>query len=292
MGTIAVHIITDSTCDMAATDCARMGIQVIPLSVHFDGASYRDGIDITMEEFYHKLETEKNLPTTSQISPETFRQIFAGHIAAGDEVVGIFLSNEISGTYRSACMARDELGSANIHVIDSRSATMSLALLVWEAAKYRNAGHSAEEIVAHVDNLVGRVRFIAAINTLKYLRKGGRIPAATAIVGELMGIKPIVSIVGGVIHTIDKARGMPTAIKTMLQHTLDDMPDLRYDVVFAHAAAPDLLKNEISCFEKPLQLKDWLVCNIGSVIGTYAGKGAVGFSYIAKPGAKPWKTKA
>ena len=282
VGPIAIRIITDSTCDLSVADSTRMNIQVVPLSVHFGGASFLDGVDISMSEFYRKLEQEKDLPTTSQVPPETFRGIFSAHVAAGDEVVGIFLSDEISGTYRSACIARDELGSDKVHIIDSRSATMSLALLVWEAAKYRDAGHSATEIVEHVSGLVQRVRFVAAINTLKYLRRGGRIPAVTAIAGELMGIKPIVSIVGGFIHTIDKARGMPAAIKTMLQHTLADLPDLRYDVIFAHAEAPELLKAEISCFEKPLQLTNWLVCNIGSVIGTYAGKGAVGFSYIAK----------
>ena len=279
---IAVYIITDSTCDLSPADCARMNIEVLPLSVHFDDISYLDDGKITSEQFYEKLEISKDLPTTSQIPPEVFVDAFSRHLDNGDEVVGIFLSGSISGTYQSACIAKNTLNSDKLFIIDSLSATMSLALLVCEAAKYRDENYSAAEIAEFVTELRSRVRFFAAVNTLKYLKKGGRIPATTAVVGEILGIKPIVTIVDGVIYSIDKARGMPAAVKSLLRHVQLEMPDLRYSIVFAHSDAPELLKKTIDSFKKPLELKEWLICNIGSVIGAYAGKGAVGFSYIAK----------
>ena len=279
---MAIRIVTDSTCDISAEDRKELDIHVVPLSVHFDDESYLDGVNITNQEFYEKLENSKNLPTTSQVSPGDFRDVFVRYLDAGDEVVGIFISGEISGTYQSAVIAKEMVGSDNVFIVDSRVASMGLALLVAEAVKYRDAGHTAAEITAHVKKLTKKVRFIAAINTLKYLRKGGRIKATTAVVGELMGIKPIVGMVNGSILLMDKAKGMSAAVKAMLKHVTADLPDLRYPVVFAHSEAPELLQKTMELFKDALKFKDRMVCNIGSVIGTYAGKGGIGFSYIAE----------
>jgi len=173
------------------------------------------------------------------------------------------------------------LASDNLHVVDSLSVTMSLALLVSEACKHRDAGFSARHIADHVVMLSRKVRLYAALNTLKYLRKGGRISATTAVMGELLGIKPIVSMVDGVVTMAGKARGMPAAIKTVLHKALTELPDLRYSVAFSHSCAPELVDKAIEYMKDPLKLVDWLTCGISSVIGTYSGKGAIGFAYIA-----------
>ena len=282
MSPIAIRIMTDSTCDLSPKDQERLGIQVIPLTVQFSGVSYLDGIELTNEQFYNKLEKCDQLPTTSQVAPETFMDAFRARLDAGDEVVGIFISSEISGTYNSACMAKKALASDRLHIVDSRSATMGLALLVSEAAKQRDAGRSAPELYEHVAALTKKLRFLAAVNTLKYLRKGGRISATTVVIGEMLGMKPLVSVVDGAVQSAGKARGMKAALNTILQHALADLPDLRYEVAFAHSCAPDVLEQAISILKEPLALTNWLVCSIGSVIGTYAGKGAVGFAYFAK----------
>ena len=279
---IAIRIVTDSTCDLSPEDQIRLDVQVIPLTVHFSGVSYLDGIELTKENFYHKLETNEKLPTTSQISPQTFTDAFEKHLEAGDEVVGIFISGEISGTYDSSCIAKKMLNSDKLFMIDSRSATMGLALLVSEAAKKRDAGCTANEIAEHITGLTKKIRFLAAVNTLKYLRKGGRISAASAMVGEVLGVKPIVTIQDGSIHSIGKARGMNAALKSILDRASKDFPDLRYEVAFAHSLVPDLAQKAIEMFKEPLQLTDWITCSIGSVIGTYSGKGAIGFAYIAQ----------
>lgn len=279
---MAIRIITDSTCDLSIEDQTRLDIHVVPLTVHFSKESYLDGIEITNEQFFDKLDNCEVLPKTSQVPPEKFVEVFKGYLDAGDEIVGLFISSEISGTYNSACMAKKTLASNQLFIVDSRSATMSLALLVSEAAKHRDAGFSAAQIAEHVTALSKKVRFLAAINTLKYLRKGGRVSATTAVIGELLGMKPIVSIIEGTIHSVAKARGMPAAIQTIRQRVLADPPDSRYGVTFCHSCAPDLVQKAVDCLKESIALDKWLTCSISSVIGTYAGRGIVGFSYIAR----------
>ena len=281
MRAVAIRIFTDSTCDLSHEDQARLDIIVVPLTVHFKDESYLDGLEITNEQFYDMLDSSEELPTTSQVPPQMFVDAFKKYIDVGDEVVGIFISSEISGTYNSACIAKEILISERLHIVDSRSATMSLALLLWEAAKHRDAGFSAKQIVEHITMLTKKVRFLAAVNTLKYLRKGGRVSATTAVMGELLGMKPIVSMINGTVHSVGKARGMPAALKTILHKALDDLPDLRYSAVFAHSCASELLETAVEYLKDPLKLGDWMVCSIGSIIGTYAGRGAVGLAYIA-----------
>jgi len=278
---IAIRIFTDSTCDLSPEDQKRLDVHIVPLTVDFSGTTYLDGIDITYEQFYDMLDSSEVLPTTSQVPPQRFVDAFKEYLDAGDEIVGIFISSGISGTYDSACIAKNTLASDNLHIVDSLSVTMSLALLISEAAKCRDAGFSAKQIVDHVVMLSKKVRLYAALNTLKYLRKGGRISATTAVMGEILGIKPIVSMVDGVVTMAGKARGMPAAIKTILHKALAELPDLRYGVVFSHSCAPELVEKAVECMKDPLKLVEWLTCGISSVIGTYAGRGGIGFAYIA-----------
>ena len=279
---IAIRIITDSTSDLSREDQARLDIQVIPLTVRFSGVSYLDGVELTNEQFYDKLDTCKELPTTSQVPPQTFIDIFQHHLDGGDEVVGIFISSEISGTYNSARIAKETLASDRLHLVDSRITTLGLAVLVAEAARCRDEGLPAAQIAEHIAELTKKVRLLVVINTLKYLRKGGRISAAATVLGEALGMKPIVTMVDGTVHPAGKARGMQAALKELLRKVTADLPDLRYTVAFAHSSAPELVDKAIALLKEPLQLLDWLVCSGGSVVGTYAGRGAVGFAYIAK----------
>lgn len=282
MKIIAVHIITDSTCDLLPEDRARLGVTVVPLTVHFEDRSYHDGVDITNEEFYQKLETSAQLPTTSMVPPGEFIKAFETHINAGDEVLGLFISSEISGTYHSACIAKENFPEGKVFVLDSRSASLSLGLLVSEAVTFRDAGHTAAEIAGLMQPLIQKVRFFAAMNTLKYLRKGGRISATSAIVGEMLGIKPIVSIIDGTIHSVGKARGMASAIDHILQEAKKNLPNLNYNVVIGHSSAPELRDKAIAAMKTPLKIKSWICCEVGATIGTYGGRGCVGLAYIAE----------
>ncbi len=282
MDNIALQIVTDSTCELTRADQERLGVIVVPLTVHFSDESYYDGVDLSPEEFYEKLEQSETLPTTSMVPPERFTQVFEACLDRGDDVVGIFISSEISGTYHAACIARESFPQGKVSVIDSRSASLSLALLVLEAVKLRDAGCSAAELVEQMAALIKKVRFFAAVNTLKYLRKGGRISNTSAVVGEILGIKPIVAIVDGTIHSIGKARGMTSAIKHLLQEALRQMPDLCHEFVFAHSGAPELMEKAITHLKGPLGLRSYFTCGLCATIGTYAGRGCVGIAYIAE----------
>ena len=221
---MAVRIITDSTCDIMREDQERMGIQVIPLTVNFSDASYADGVDITNEQFFEKLEVSKNLPTTSQVTPLTFVDAFSQSINEGDDVVGIFLSGDISGTYQAACMAKETIGSDRIHIVDSRNATLALALLVAEAVKHRDTGSSAVDIAELVNSLTPKVRLMAMMGTLKYLHKGGRLSLAQTVIGEALGVKPLASIIDGKVTAIGKARGIPAVVLSSTRSVLQGYP--------------------------------------------------------------------
>jgi len=278
---MAIRIITDSTCDISLQDQEKMDIRVIPLTVNFADASYADGVDITNEQFFDKLEHSKNLPTTSSISPQTFIDAFQEGLDAGDEIIGIFISGDISGTFQSANIAKMELDSDNIFLVDSRNTTVALALLVFEAVRCRDEGMPAADIAVHIDSITPKVRLIAMVNTLKYLHKGGRLGLAPALIGEAIGLKPLTTIIDGKVAALGKAIGVPAALKLMLQKVTDELPDLRYTFVFGHACAPEVLDKLLEIIKDPLQLTEWFTCNIGSIVGTHVGKGAVGFAYVA-----------
>ena len=278
---MAIQIITDSTCDITNEDRKKLNIKVIPLIVNFADASYEDGVDITNEQFFEKLEASKTLPTTSAVAPQTFINVFKECLAAGDEVVGIFISGDISATYHAACMAKETLNTNKIHLVDSRNTTLAMALLVYEAVKNRDAGMPAIEIADHIRSLTPKVRLMAMVSTLKYLHKGGRLSLTSAVIGEVLGIKPIASIVDGKVAAIGKARGIPATFKAMLQKAFDDLPDNRYGFTFGHICAPELLEKFIDYMKDPLQITEWFTCNIGCIVGTHTGRGAVGFAYIA-----------
>jgi len=279
---MAVRIITDSTCDIPPEDREGLNILVVPLTVNFPDASYLDGVEITNEQFFDKLDNYKSLPTTSSVAPQAFVDIFKEVLETGDEIVGIFISGDISGTYHSACIAKDELGSDKIHLVDSKNTTVALGLLVYEAIKDRDNGMPAGEIATHIASLTPKVRLMAMVNTLKNLHKGGRLSLTSTVIGEVMGIKPLTSVVDGKVTAIGKARGLPAAFKLMVQKVLDDLPDRQYSFMFGHACAPDVLEKLLEVVKGPLQITEWFTGNIGCVVGTHVGKGAVGFAYVAE----------
>lgn len=277
-----IRIITDSTSDIPLGRRAKIGVDVLPLTIHFGQESFKDGVDITGEQFYQKLEQAKELPTTSQINPYEFSEIFQKYIDQGDEIVCITISSHLSGTHQSAVSARDSVCPERIHLIDSLNATFGLGLLVEQAVKLRDSGASADAIEAEIRCLVGKVRLIAAVDTLKYLKMGGRISSASAAVGNLLGIRPIISIIDGKVEAIGKARGKSAAMKEILANYEKDPADLSYGIAFGHSNAPDMLQECMETFASALDINKALTSDIGSTVGTYAGPGATGIAYIAK----------
>ncbi|NLT12935.1 MAG: DegV family protein [Clostridiales bacterium] len=277
-----VKIITDSTSDITQAEGASLGVTVVPLTVHFGSESYRDGIDLSKQEFYEKLAVAETLPTTSQVPIGEFDVLFQRFVDCGDEVVGIFISSEMSGTYQSAAVAREHVNTEKIHVVDSRTATFELALLVRLAVRYRDEGKSAGDIAAHITALIKRVRLIAVVDTLKYLKMSGRISTTTAFVGGLLGINPIIAIIGGKVESIGKTRGPKAGLSFIRDRVMSDPPDLNYPVAFGNSNAPEALRDTVVLFTESFGITDYFEEDIGLIVGTHVGPGAVGIAYIAK----------
>ena len=277
-----VRIITDSTSDLDPAVQEQWGVDVLPLTVNFGEEHFQDGVDITAEDFYRKLEQSTESPTTSQLGPHTFVSVFEQYLAAGDEIVCLHLSSDLSGTYQSAVMARDMVGSDRVYVVDSRTVTFGLGLLVQRAVALRDAGRSAAEIAEQLQALRGRMRFIAVVDTLEYLKRGGRISAAAAVLGGLLGINPIVEILDGKVELVHKARGKKAAFAWMREQLEMQPPDPSLPVALGHSHAPEALDACRSLLGAYAGLDDAVVGNIGSIVGTHAGPGAVGFAYFTR----------
>ncbi|KUO64989.1 MAG: fatty acid-binding protein DegV [Gracilibacter sp. BRH_c7a] len=279
---MTIKIVTDSTCDLPANIIQELGISVIPLKVLFGEEVYRDGIDLTNKEFYEKMAKHKKLPTTSQVNPGEFIEEFTRHIDNGDEVIGIFISAKLSGTYGSAVIAKETMANdSRINIIDSLSASFGLGIQVIEAGRMIQEGKSAQEIVRRIEEIKNGVHFYGVINTLENLKKGGRLSSSGAFAGSLLGIKPIITLRDGAVALIAKARGQKKAFNWVLEDAKKNNIDLNNKTIcLAHASAPEgaaEFKKEIL---KDYQPKEIIELQIGAVIGTHTGGGCVGISCL------------
>ena len=222
---MAIKIITDSTCDIDISRQEELGIEIVPLSIKFGDKEYIDGVTLTKSEFYKLLAQCDELPTTAQVNPKRFEKIFSDYINNGDEVIGLFISSKLSGTFQSAIIAKNLVGSEKIHLVDSKTVTFPLGLLVLEAAKMRDQGMSALEIIEKLEDLKTRLRFYAVLDTLKYLKMGGRLSPTSAFFGSVLQIKPIVSIVDGEVIAVDKKKGLRAASQSIGKKVEEEKPD-------------------------------------------------------------------
>jgi DegV family protein with EDD domain len=278
---MAIRIITDSTSDIALERQEELEIEIIPLSVRFGKEEYLDGVDLTKQQFYEKLAAASELPTTAQINPERFVKIFSQY-PPEDEIIGIFISGRMSGTYQSAGIAKNLLGAQNIYLVDSRAVTFGLGLLVLEAVRMRDEGCSAKEIYEKLEALKPRMRFYAVIGTLKYLKMGGRLSASSALFGAMLQIKPIVTFRDGEVLAIEKRKGMKAAIEWITESVLQDPPDEKRHILLGDSIAPDVEQMLRESLSKHFDLSGSVPFELGSVVGTHAGPGCAGVAYISK----------
>ena len=277
-----IRILTDSASDILPGQAQELGVTVIPLNVTFeDGTIVRDGVDLTPSEYYASLSSCRKLPTTSQPSPELFETFFREAAEAGDQVIGIFISSQLSGTCQCAHLAADLADVENVFFVDSETVCLAEALLVRLAVKLRAEGKAAETIVAALEEAKKHLHLIAAIDDLKYLRKGGRLPAAVAVAGGMLGIKPLITIKEGKVSMAGKARGLPGAYVTMFKK-LEEMGGVHpgFDMVVAYSTSPKEVEPLQTFLTRNLNLPQPLVGQIGCVIGTHAGPGAFGVAFF------------
>lgn len=279
-----IRILTDSASDILPAEAEQLGVTVIPLNVTLeDGTILRDGVDMTPSAYYEILAGCRKLPTTSQPSPELFENFFLEAAAAGDEVIGIFLSHALSGTYQCAKLAADMANVDNVLFVDSGHVCLSEALLVRLAVQLRDSGKTAGQIAAILEHAKEHLHLVAAIDDLKYLRKGGRLPAAVAVAGGMLGIKPLITIQDGKVAMAGKARGLPGAYVALFKK-VEEMGGINpaFPALAGYTVSPREVTPIQTYLRDNLQQEDLLVRQIGCVIGTHAGPGAFGIAFFDK----------
>ena len=269
------RIIVDSTADLMPEFKSR--VHTVPLTVNFGDEEYIDGVTIDHKTFYEKLIESDVLPTTSQATPDAFIKEFEKAKEAGEAAVVITLASKFSGTYQSATIAADDY--ENIYVVDSGSATMGSGILVELAFKLLDEGKNAEEIAAILEEQKKKIIIVALVDTLEYLKKGGRISKSVAFAGGVLNIKPVLSVIDGEINMLGKARGSKMGNNLLVQE-IDKAGGIDFNkpVLLGYSGISDaLLKKYIEDSRHIWEgnLQEVRYTTVGSVIGTHAGPGAV-----------------
>lgn len=277
---MSIHIITESSSDITQELAQKLNITVLPIQLHIGNEDFMDGINLTKNRFYELLIEEDVLPKTSQITPYAYEQATNGD----EEYIIITIANELSGCYRNACFIAE--GKKNIHVIDSRTASLGQYILVKRACELRDAGKSFQEIITILEEEKNKIHIIALMNTLEYLKKGGRISSVAYAAGALLGIKPVISIEDGKIVVLGKARGSKSG-NNMLMEQVHKSGGINFDYPIAlgysgisQSKLDKYIKDSSVLYEGKI---DHLpIIQIGPTIGTYAGEDAVVFAWFSK----------
>lgn len=277
-----VRIIIDSTTDLAPE--LRGQVEIVPLTVSFGTEEYIDGVTITHEEFYNKLLESDVLPTTSQATPAAFEKVFKEVTAAGDSAVVITLASQFSGTCQSARIAAEDYD--NIYVVDSGSVTLGAGILAEYALRCARSGMTAAEIAGLLEKKKEDICLIAMLDTLEYLKKGGRISAAVAFAGGLLNIKPVVNVKDGVINMLGKARGSKQGNNLLVQE-IEKTGGIDFDlpILLGYSGLSDALLKKYITDSAPLWengIDTLRYTSIGSVVGTHAGPGAIAAAFFHK----------
>lgn len=280
---MGIRIVIDSTSDVTEEIIEKYNLKMVPLTVNFENESFLDKVELSSAEFFEKLEKSEKLPTTSQVSPGSFVEAFSEILLEGDQVLGIFLASEFSGTYDSARIAKDMVGSDNIRIIDSRSVCLGTFSLILDAIRLVNEKKTIDQIVSELEETKEKIVAVAALDTLKYLEKGGRLSKGQAVVGSILNIKPVIEIKDGKLAVIEKIRGKNKTIKWIDEWIEKNNYDLSdKTVLLFHARSYDQLKALRETIEQKYKIKEIIEQEIGPVIGTHAGPGVLGISFLNK----------
>lgn len=278
---MSVRIVTDSTADLPCDIVRKLNIEVVPLKVLFGTKEYVDGVNMDNKTFYRMLKESESLPTTAQVTPEEFTVRFQKILDKGDDIVAIFISSAMSGTSQSAHIAKQQLGADNIYIIDSQTVTFELGFLVYEAALMAQGGLRASEIAMCIERMKQKSRLLAVVDTLEYLQKGGRLKAGAAVVGTILHVKPVISIEGGLVVNLAKPRGTKKAfsqIRDFIHESGQSLDGKR--IIIGNTNAPDKVREFTDYIKSIWSPSEILVFDIGTVVGTHVGEGAVGVVYL------------
>lgn len=276
-----VAVVTDSSCDLPSELCEQLGIQVVPLEIRFgDGKEvYRDREELSVETFWEKLRDPSNLPSTAAPSPGDFLRAFNSAAEAGaDSVICINLSEKLSGTIQAARQAASTVEpDLAVRVIDSQALTVGLGIMCTEAAKLASQGTSLERVTDHVTGLIGRTRMYGALDTLDYLRRGGRVGGAQALLGNLLSIKPVLTLQNGEVHPASKQRTRAKAIGYLAEMVHAQPVD---GVQISHVDCEKDVNDLLGRLSDVVDPATVTVAKAGPVLGTHSGPGLLAVSFI------------
>ncbi|QXE18938.1 DegV family protein [Clostridium sp. 001] len=273
-----IKIITDSTADLPEYILKKYDIEVLPLIINFGEESYRDGIDIDTYALFNKMENSSIFPATAQVNPQVFLDCYNSYIKKGYKIISIHLSSKMSGTYQSACIAKETLKSDDIVVIDSMNVTSGLGIQVIEAAKLKQAGLGIKEIEKEVKKISTHIKSTLAFNSLDNLVRGGRLSKTAGVIGNILGIKIIVEVKDGEMSVVDKVRGSKRVLRSMLAYL--DQKGIKSDegLILLHVGEVDILDSlRENLNEKKL---DFIECEVGCTVGVHSGSGACGVFFV------------
>ena len=277
-----IRIITDSASDLLAPH--RPEITVLPMTITFGEEQFRDGVDLTHRQFYEKLIEGEDLPTTSQIAPAQFEEAFRAAVEAGESVVAVVLSSKLSGTYQSACIAAEEF-PGKVFVVDSANATIGERILVERGLELMDQGLDAAAIAARLDEEKADIRLVALLDTLEYLKRGGRVSASVALVGGLLAIKPVVAVQDGEVVMLGKARGSKNGNNLLVQEIQKTGVDFSRPYKLGYAGLNDSLLQKYIADSAALwegNTDALPTGTVGGTIGTHVGPGAIAVAFFQK----------
>lgn len=281
-----IKIIVDSASDVEKAEAENLGIELIPMKIRFGNTEYNDGINLSHREFFEKLIESAELPQTSQINEYSFEENFKRLTEDGSDVIAITISSKLSGTYSSAVKAAKKFGG-KVRVVDSIEACIGERILLQHAVNLvRDGKMTADEIVAELNEKKNKIQLLAVLDTLKYLRKGGRISSVAAIAGEMLSIKPVISVVKGEIKLLGKAIGSKKS-NNLLNQLVEKCGGIDFSMPYALAysgLSDEFLKKYLNDSERLWKGKTENISSymIGSTIGTHVGPNAIAVAFFAK----------
>ncbi len=275
----SVHLVCDSTADLDPAFRAAHTVRVVPLKVIFGDETFADGVEITAEDFYARLAAPGPFPRTSQPTPAEFEDVFRELGADGGAIVCTTISANLSGTYASAIQARAALPELDIRVVDSRSVAVGHYAAVREAVRVMEAGGDADRVVAAIAAVGSTDRVLFTVETLEFLRRGGRIGGARALLGSMLDIKPILEIRDGVIEAVGRVRTYPRAIDRVVEECRQAAETWGgAELVVAHANRPQIAAEVVERM-RPLVSGEPALTVVGPVVGCHSGPGAIGVGF-------------
>ena len=275
-----IKIITDSTLDLPLDLIREKNIEVLPLLINFGEESYLDGVEINTKEMLERIEKDNVLPTTAQVTPNRFEEVFKKYLDEGYKIVTLVLSSEMSGTYQSACIAKNMLDTDDIIVIDSRNVTSGLGVLVLKACEFRDNGDNIFEIEEKIKSIIPKVKSSLSFESLENLVRGGRLSKAAGAIGSVLGLRLILEVKDGQMAVKDKVRGSKKALKKVISDFESANVDFDSPIVIDEILNEEIFEGLKKYFEE--KNIEYVHGIVGCTVGIHSGTRACGIFFIEK----------